>query len=117
MYQKGNQNLKPSCCDIFLFYIINYLSNSYFINNGSYNDVLFFFLQETTLACNVCKETIKKVSHCPTTSELRTLEKCTGVCGDSEGNYEYHCARDSTGTYLVELCAVSLYVFGNVSIW
>lgn len=91
----------------------------FIIKIRSCNDLLFFFKQGITLASSVCKETLKKVSHCPTTNEykLRTLEKCTGVCGDSEENYEYHCVRDSTRTYLVELCAVSIYVFGNVSIW
>lgn len=74
-----------------------------------------FFLQIVTSNSNVCKETVSKVPYCPTASEYqqRALSKCTGTCEDSTVKYEYHCVRDSTKTFLVELCAESFYLFGN----
>lgn len=58
------------------------------------------------------------VSECPSNAnenEKRATEICSKACGNSKGdiNYKYHCMPDSTRKYLIEMCAIPEYLFGN----
>lgn len=70
------------------------------------------------MTSQVCTETVTNVSECPSNVkeyEKRATEKCNKACGNSKGDikYKYHCMLDSTHKYLIEMCAIPEYVFGN----
>lgn len=78
--------------------------------------ICFFFLQMTKKPGHVCEETENIVSSCHVASELDQKmipRKCSEVCGDFEGLYEYHCMRDSLKTNFIAICAIPKRLFGN----
>lgn len=63
---------------------------------------------------HVCAETENIVSSCHVASELDQKmipRKCSEVCGDFEGLYEYHCMRDSLKTNFIAICAIPKRLF------
>nr|XP_034331591.1 uncharacterized protein LOC117690877 [Crassostrea gigas] len=68
------------------------------------------------ITSQVCTETETEVSECPSNAneyEKRATELCAEACGNSKIDikYKYHCMLDSTRKYLIEMCAISEYVF------
>lgn len=47
--------------------------------------------------------------------EKRVIEKCNKVCGNFKRDikYKYYCMLDFIYKYLIEMCVILEYVFGN----
>lgn len=69
------------------------------------------------IPCNASNSTMKIVQFCPldeqTYIESAKKKNCTAILNNCK-SFEYHCLSNRQRTALIEVCAPSLYIIGNV---